>query len=252
MRGKRASVKRHVDVFRLIPAYAGKTSFEPPTYSQPRAHPRVCGENHRRPRGIAGTRGSSPRMRGKRRRLIAVRNDPGLIPAYAGKTRSAGPGTSRPPAHPRVCGENFDMVILDESSSGSSPRMRGKPGGVILQVLIIGLIPAYAGKTQRARERRAQSWAHPRVCGENWPKRSIKPRPFGSSPRMRGKPERGAQSLRSHRLIPAYAGKTCEPGPRRQRRPAHPRVCGENSNLGAVSSIQPAHPRVCGENSLLS
>ena len=65
--------------------------------------------------------------------------------------------------------------------------MRGKPPQIRAWLYGIGLIPAYAGKTIMTTKEYFQSWAHPRVCGENMGvKLDLKPN-MGSSPRMRGK-----------------------------------------------------------------
>ena len=53
--------------------------------------------------------------------------------------------------HPRVCGENIMGPVGAVSAGGTSPRMRGKPGGGE---------PA-SGSVEE----------HPRVCGENEPKK---------------------------------------------------------------------------------
>ena len=50
----------------------------------------------------------------------------------------------------------------------------------------------------------------------------------GSSPRGRGKQGRVHARPQARRLIPAWAGKTRGPWPLGSRRPAHPRVGGEN------------------------
>ena len=93
-------------------------------------------------------------------------------------------------------------------ATGSSPRGRGKrfPGGEL--ATMVGLIPAWAGKTLSA-------WLQ-MVSG------------LGSSPRGRGKPDSVAELAQRIGLIPAWAGKTrrgrgCAPGLQ-----AHPRVGGEN------------------------
>ena len=72
----------------LIPARAGKTARGRGWGRWCRAHPRACGENPDLDRVVAGTVGSSPRVRGKHHRR---RRDPHrrrLIPARAGKTSS--------------------------------------------------------------------------------------------------------------------------------------------------------------------
>ena len=71
-------------------------------------------------------------------------------------------------AHPRVGGENEWDGISRVETYGSSPRGRGKPGGVVGQRDELRLIPAWAGKTSSRSIGTAQPWAHPRVGGENW------------------------------------------------------------------------------------
>ena len=71
-----------------------------------RDHPRVCGENcrltNRRPRSI----GSPPRMRGKLPDFGGFPDEPGITPAYAGKTYRSRRRDYAAEDHPRVCGEN--------------------------------------------------------------------------------------------------------------------------------------------------
>ena len=71
-------------------------------------------------------KGSSPLTRGK---LIAVDLNTmreRLIPAHAGKTRLAVRLASELGAHPRSRGENWSMILSNESMRGSSPLTRGK------------------------------------------------------------------------------------------------------------------------------
>ena len=71
---------------RLIPACAGKTKMSILTARQPRAHPRVCGENATSDAYLAPNGGSSPRVRGKPTHLRFADIQAWLIPACAGKT----------------------------------------------------------------------------------------------------------------------------------------------------------------------
>ena len=122
-------------------------------------------------------------------------------------------------------------------SAGSSPRGRGKRGQHGREARLVRLIPAWAGKTRPARSRRACPGAHPRVGGENPSSpRSVGP-PGGSSPRGRGKRREADAARASHRLIPAWAGKTCSAAAVQRSFPAHPRVGGENTR--AESSSRP-------------
>ena len=174
----------------LIPARAGKT-LQPARCAYPAsAHPRAGGENIQGFINGIRSMGSSPRGRGKRVSLKSSRPRRRLIPARAGKTRSAAESRLRRAAHPRAGGENRPLTPRASALAGSSPRGRGKLRARDLQSGVRRLIPARAGKTPARQERRASARAHPRAGGENddlmtkiWPEE-------GSSPRGRGKPGR--------------------------------------------------------------
>ena len=101
----RLAVENHRDR-RLIPACAGKTRVEASDRRAVTAHPRVCGENtHSRVLGTL-TKGSSPRVRGKRCLGFFRLRPRRLIPACAGKTQRESTAREECGAHPRVCGEN--------------------------------------------------------------------------------------------------------------------------------------------------
>ena len=152
-----------------------------------------------------------------------------LIPAHAGKTSRAPMRVRAHAAHPRACGENTATPLPCEFDSGSSPRMRGKRQHQTQQYIHPRLIPAHAGKTVCPFVQVTFSGAHPRACGENSLGVGVGASCFGSSPRMRGKPELCAEAAYSRGLIPAHAGKTFETGSRHLGSWAHPRACGENT-----------------------
>ena len=111
---------------RLIPAHAGKTGGRSEVLGSHEAHPRSRGENSGAHKATPGRRGSSPLTRGKHGERGLLWDDPGLIPAHAGKTS---PPPTRPPlpwAHPRSRGENISAGGSSRSSPGSSPLTRGK------------------------------------------------------------------------------------------------------------------------------
>ena len=189
----------------------------------------MCGENETTVCFAVVHRGSSPRVRGKPCDAAPARRDLGLIPACAGKTLSPDtpdsmvaahprvcgenpPGSrvsrSRGGAHPRVCGENLLSAGRSLIQGGSSPRVRGKQVRVAAPVEGERLIPACAGKTCVGERSQTHSAAHPRVCGENFPRGRSFGLGAGSSPRVRGKPGGGAWPPGRWRLIPACAGKT--------------------------------------------
>ena len=69
MRGKRLACIFVVVCDRNIPAYAGKTEESQPERGIGTEHPRVCGENPEIGEMFQVARGTSPRMRGKPRRV---------------------------------------------------------------------------------------------------------------------------------------------------------------------------------------
>ena len=208
MRGKLKTLNDAGYKSRLIPAHAGKT--RNPAHRPPlnRAHPRACGENGRDVRQERSQAGSSPRMRGKRRKQRDRSQSEGLIPAHAGKTSSRAPRRWKSRAHPRACGENTKRLFFVAMVRGSSPRMRGKRKSVLAEIIQRGLIPAHAGKTPFHGSGRGSVGAHPRACGENNTVRSYLRKKLGSSPRMRGKRRSSRSPYPCRRLIPAHAGKT--------------------------------------------
>ena len=232
----------------LIPACAGKTSRSCFCVDWMRAHPRVCGENHRMKTKIRGDPGSSPRVRGKHGGGRSCQGRDRLIPACAGKTAAGWFRNSGQPAHPRVCGENRSNDQPTGYRPGSSPRVRGKLENIVQATARDGLIPACAGKTTPACTSTSRLTAHPRVCGENWRVGVTILGDRGSSPRVRGKHQLCSALLCVEGLIPACAGKTESGCSRCRRVTAHPRVCGENSfEAWARCAWSGSSPRVRGK-----
>ena len=110
----------------LIPAHAGKTKGRRLSGRGMGAHPRSRGENTAAGLPAAGVGGSSPLTRGKPPRRSPPKSRPGLIPAHAGKTRTAQGRPSSAGAHPRSRGENPIEPLNEEAEAGSSPLTRGK------------------------------------------------------------------------------------------------------------------------------
>ena len=187
-RGKRVNERSAPNRPGLIPAWAGKT--DTPT------------------RLAAHVPGSSPRGRGKRVEGGGRQRCQRLIPAWAGKTRGYGRADRGLTAHPRVGGENIVCATCRRCPKGSSPRGRGKRANRTGYLALTRLIPAWAGKTRAGQRRRERPRAHPRVGGENVPFASGHRGGDGSSPRGRGKRDRGVRCDPHARLIPAWAGKT--------------------------------------------
>ena len=195
---------------RIIPAHAGQTT--PPSRFPPTStdHPRACGANRRVFDTVSKRHGSSPRMRGKPGPLASPRAASRIIPAHAGQTFPHNTRTSWCSDHPRACGANPLQMIVNSSPYGSSPRMRGKLGRLGLSLRCLRIIPAHAGQTASTHRLAPASADHPRACGANCLIALTVLIGYGSSPRMRGKPEREGGDVDPLRIIPAHAGQTHE------------------------------------------
>ena len=107
MRGKALVLAAEKVKFGITPACAGKSRHQFLTANRLWDHPRVCGEKGFVNHDWKGLEGSPPRMRGKEGGADPGRTEPGITPAYAGKSsRQPGAGRWRRD-HPRVCGEKL-------------------------------------------------------------------------------------------------------------------------------------------------
>ena len=132
----------------------------------------------------------------------------GITPADAGKTGACCRYRTAKQDHPRGCGENCPYFEPVWGDKGSPPRMRGKPARMLLRLLMEGITPADAGKTNIVRYSVHGHEDHPRGCGENVWVDSYQDAAMGSPPRMRGKPSGALFCVLSRRITPADAGKT--------------------------------------------
>ena len=187
VRGKRKHDGMPVALRRIIPARAGQTVFRGQAYRQLPDHPRACGANPQLLCCVVCCCGSSPRVRGKppsmpvavpRTRIIPARagqtawrfrwcrsfaDHPRacganhffpfciffrIIPARAGQTALSSGLTSDSPDHPRACGANVMARSWPMSTSGSSPRVRGKLIVFFGHDWSVRIIPARAGQTR--------------------------------------------------------------------------------------------------------
>ena len=195
--------------------------------------------------------GSSPRMRGAPARCGRDLHVWGIIPAYAGSTHCTHHLYTCGWDHPRVCGEHDSKHGCMYIWQGSSPRMRGALYVATFMIVFPGIIPAYAGSTQRPPMNPRRSRDHPRVCGEHISHCRKTPRQRGSSPRMRGALEITRIELIEVGIIPAYAGSTSLTSFLMYRIKDHPRVCGEHSGRGdTVQFERGSSPRMRGAPSV--
>ena len=147
MRGKRIYISSSSGSVWITPAYAGKTINVLTVAAVVKDHPRVCGENCQRVIIHRGQMGSPPRMRGKLIQAIVDALPQRITPAYAGKTEVLNYRLRVALDHPRVCGENQATTSSPNAPSGSPPRMRGKLEDALDSGSLVGITPAYAGKT---------------------------------------------------------------------------------------------------------
>ena len=167
MRGAPAGLCGRRERHGIIPAYAGSTVQKLVHRPFFRDHPRVCGEHGSRWECIMSWTGSSPRMRGALRRVVAAVVKIGIIPAYAGSTMGVLTKEIVRRDHPRVCGEHQVSSINVSIEVGSSPRMRGALRAMSIRRQSVGIIPAYAGSTFASEIIVPDPRDHPRVCGEH-------------------------------------------------------------------------------------
>ena len=237
--------------FRFIPACAGNTVAMHSYESAGPVHPRVCGEHGAVGEGRYTSIGSSPRVRGTLGGVGDLRPFRRFIPACAGNTAARSRLRTVSPVHPRVCGEHGTTPSGNNASNGSSPRVRGTQPQSTTPTCARRFIPACAGNTRCPPARSPRRPVHPRVCGEHVRRLGSVQPCCGSSPRVRGTPQRPHRVQHLQRFIPACAGNTGPCLRRRSRTPVHPRVCGEHP---AIISIRRAwsgsSPRVRGTRAL--
>ena len=192
---------------RSTPAHAGKSHCSRRRATALRDHPRACGEKPRVSSPIGRQMGSPPRMRGKGEVEAGKESVDRITPAYAGKRGRCPRPAGRRWDHPRVCGEKWFRDQNVDNPAGSPPRMRGKVGHALASSSILGITPAYAGKSCPHSAIHLVFRDHPRVCGEKERWQGIWNSGVGSPPRMRGKGNVSHYHEQEPRITPAYAGK---------------------------------------------
>ena len=149
MRGKAKNRCRSCPLTRITPACAGKRLVRLTKKPLPGDHPRVCGKKAVTRYFRLDTAGSPPRMRGKVICGHHLAHNPGITPAYAGKSSAHNAASVIRKDHPRVCGEKSTTSEDAGSLPGSPPRMRGKGSRMTRATSMVGITPACAGKSAR-------------------------------------------------------------------------------------------------------
>ena len=150
-----------------------------------------------------------------------------ITPAYAGKRPAKWVKLALLRDHPRVCGEKMMKAGSNCAMLGLPPRMRGKVSSSPVAPMILGITPAYAGKSGTNCREKSSRKDHPRVCGEKIRAYVKIWNEWGSPPRMRGKATFSGRHRLAVGITPAYAGKRRNNSYAGQRTKDHPRVCGE-------------------------
>ena len=114
-------VERH----RITPACAGNSISSANSINIIWDHPRVCGEQRRRPWKWGCLRGSPPRVRGTAIPAMLAGARKWITPACAGNSFMAYSSAMLTQDHPRVCGEQHTLATTAGGAGGSPPRVRG-------------------------------------------------------------------------------------------------------------------------------
>ena len=148
-----------------IPACAGEPSLKATPAIQRRVYPRVCGGTSTSIRNASNALGLSPRVRGNRVGLPAVRVPPRSIPACAGEPSRPWPSSATTGVYPRVCGGTSVFVSRRRWTGGLSPRVRGNPPPGRDPAEQARSIPACAGEPRGTPGPPPSLAVYPRVCG---------------------------------------------------------------------------------------
>ena len=190
-----------------IPAHAGKPEELDNFNTLARVYPRSRGETFDKEPPHRLLRGLSPLTRGNRGGLIARPFYGGSIPAHAGKPTCAMSMEAQRWVYPRSRGETLDRRLFREDCWGLSPLTRGNRNQSLILVLVVGSIPAHAGKPHRGNRTSRRRKVYPRSRGETVVgSRSAAP-DGGLSPLTRGNHMQRLRIAPIFGSIPAHAGK---------------------------------------------
>ena len=213
-------------------------------------HPRACGGSFFPPRRVRSGTGTSPRVRGKLSFPVSPPPAAGYIPARAGEASTVMPGISHTWVHPRACGGSLQASREAAPSTGTSPRVRGKPPKSRIEDRNHRYIPARAGEADGKTGRFRAARVHPRACGGSGPVGFEPTTACGTSPRVRGKRSSQTNRFYAIRYIPARAGEAFSTASILLPARVHPRACGGST---AGERFRPAgegtSPRVRGKRS---
>ena len=148
-----------------------------------------------------------------------------------------------------MCGEQRGGGDRIRAPVGSPPRVRGTDGHGVWYFDRRRITPACAGNSGKYGPKFAQSWDHPRVCGEQisliLPFCSHK----GSPPRVRGTDGHGVWYFDRRRITPACAGNSASVWSYRLwHSGSPPRVRGTGPNVPAFGDHAGITPACAGNS----
>ena len=152
---------------------------------------------------------------------------PWITPAWAGKRTPPARAPQAGPDHPRMGGEKPSQYSGFACSPGSPPHGRGKGRCLLGLPLIVGITPAWAGKSSAGQPSQRVRRDHPRMGGEKQTHPPETGRPLGSPPHGRGKGLSSMDSSSATGITPAWAGKRFSPFGGGWVVGDHPRMGGE-------------------------
>ena len=146
-RGTPVWIRPETQILGIIPAFAGNTLLSSAYMAGGKDHPRIRGEHFPYGLALAQFLGSSPHSRGTHPEKEENKNDPGIIPAFAGNTIAYYFDVWCVEDHPRIRGEHCKSLILIHVEKGSSPHSRGTHTVFARSAHKPRIIPAFAGNT---------------------------------------------------------------------------------------------------------
>ena len=122
---------------------------------------------------------------------------------------------------------------------GSSPHTRGARDDIVVRLVHIGIIPAYAGSTFPVELIDGVLEDHPRIRGEHVAGFDMSVDLTGSSPHTRGARSQLLGRTDDGRIIPAYAGSTTRAPLIASHSSDHPRIRGEHAGAHTYTPSRP-------------
>ncbi len=217
---------------------AATTDFHP-------VHPRVRGDDRRSRNFIALHAGSPPRAWGRCTVSLITDNKVRFTPACVGTMRPVSVTTACRTVHPRVRGDDFPNCSARSYRPGSPPRAWGRSRLSLCHCPHLRFTPACVGTITLHYIAQGDNSVHPRVRGDDTPTSFTNATGNGSPPRAWGRSGQQRPSPSPSRFTPACVGTIAIGRSRWTRRPVHPRVRGDDTDILAAiwGSAQAKGPR---------